>query len=287
MGVCCNQNNCIRSYFFGDKYYRGNKIFKEIKIKLDIENEKLDINEKSALQNCIDLVKEIEKERKEIANKFETFLLNTGACVLTQPTMERGLITYVVFLLTQIIRCAEETNNKFTIDDFSLSNLILITKEPPFININQDTLNNLKNKYSFDFNRINNLIKGRDSIIEFLSTIPKSKEIFKNQISLITQLANEKITNLFIFNKVQSLLDSLKFLFNFIAEIANGILDTQSQLTNPKKYKLFFNIASEAAQRKIDDPKEIAFFYSEGENCGKIENWKENITYRSIEPKKY
>ena len=74
---------------------------------------------------------------------------------------------------------------------------------------------------------------------------------------------------------------------NYFNEITKGILDTQINLTKPSKIDLFYKIARKAADRKLKDPKEIAFFYSYGDNCGKIENWKENMTYIETDPIKY
>ena len=82
-------------------------------------------------------------------------------------------------------------------------------------------------------------------------------------------------------------MESSEFLFTFISEVFSGITNVQSQLINPRKYKLFFKIANEAAEKNITHPKEIALFYSKGENCGKIDKCKDNMTYKNIEINKY
>ena len=58
--------------------------------------------EKKSLDECSQLLQEAENERIKISKKFESFLYNTGACVLVRPTMERGLISYIINILTQI-----------------------------------------------------------------------------------------------------------------------------------------------------------------------------------------
>ena len=110
----CPGGDYIRSYCFGrEVYIKGNIIFQPINTNLDINNEQLSPQEKQTLENCKKLLEEIENERKEIAEKFECFLFNTGGCVLTQPTMERGLTTYIVYLMTQMIIYAKEKHAEF------------------------------------------------------------------------------------------------------------------------------------------------------------------------------
>ena len=188
MGLCTSVS-CIKSYIFEKEVYiQGNKIFKPINTKLDLENEKLTPEEKTTLENVMKYLQDSENARIEIANKFESFLYNTGACVLTQPTMERGLITYIVNILTQILICCKEKKVEFNKDDFSLSKFITISKEPPFFKLDDSMIENLKNKYGFDFNNIDTLIKGKDSIIEFISTIPNTKDLLESQINALKLL---------------------------------------------------------------------------------------------------
>jgi len=288
MGVTCAAVNCVKSYFIDrDLYIQGNKIFKPINTQLDINKEELTSEEKTSLENCMSLLKESEKTREDIAKKFEDFLYNTGACVLTQPKMERGLITYVVNILTQIIICANQKNVEFDKNDFSLSNFIQFSKTSPFIELNQSTLDTLKEKYGFDFQRIETLTKGKESIINFISSIPNAKSLFNAQIDTLKNLSKNNLTNLFMLSQINKSTDGLVFLMNFFSEIYNGIVDTQGELSKPRKIELFYKIASKAAERKLKDPKEICLYYSLGDNCGKVENWKENITYKESDPVKY
>ena len=48
-----------------------------------------------------------------------------------------------------------------------------------------------------------------------------------------------------------------------------------------------YKIALHAAKRKLKDPREIAIEYSNGDNCGNVDNWKENMTYKEFHPLKY
>ncbi len=287
MGLCTSVS-CIKSYIFEKEVYiQGNKIFKPINTKLDLENEKLTPEEKTTLENVMKYLQDSENARIEIANKFESFLYNTGACVLTQPTMERGLITYIVNILTQILICCKEKKVEFNKDDFSLSKFITISKEPPFFKLDDTMIENLKNKYGFDFNNIDTLIKGKDSIIEFISTIPNTKDLLESQINALKKFTKENITNYNMLKAINNSTDGIFFLTDYFSEISNGIIDTQVKLSKPRKIEVYFNIADKAAERKLKDPKEIALLYALGDNCGKIENWKENITYRETSPIKY
>lgn len=287
MGVCYTQE-CIHSYLLEKEiYYRGNKIFKHINTRLNTNNLELTPEEALSLENCMKLLEESEKTRIEIAKKFENFLYNTGACVLTQPTIERGLITYIINFLTQIIICAKKKSVKFNIKDFSLNDFIIITNSSPFIKINQKTLDSLNNKYGFDFNKIEILIKGKDSIIDFLSSVPKTKTLLEKQVEILKNLSMNYISNFFMLKQISNSIDGILFLIYFFKEIYNGIVDTQIQLTKPSKIELFYKIANEAAEKEIKDPKELALLYAIGDNCGKVENWKENMTYRELEQVKY
>ena len=106
--------DCVKTYVLDqDMHIQGNKIFRRINTKLDTENENLSKAEKQSLEECMKLLEDAEKVRIEIAKKFELFLYHTGACVLTQPTMERGLMTYILNILVQILNCAYEKNIKF------------------------------------------------------------------------------------------------------------------------------------------------------------------------------
>jgi len=289
MGLSCCPQECLGVNYltFDKKYYQGNRIFKKINIKINTENKNLTPKEKSTIADCIKLLGEIEKERLEMANKFKTFLYETGACVLTNPTFERGLVTYIVYFITQLLICAKEKNIEYNINDFSLSNFITITLNKPYINLNQEALTNFIKKYNFDTNMTNILTKGKDIILDFLSILPKAQKLFENQIQIIKKLIEENLFNIPMINEILNFLEGLNFLFDFFSEITKGIMEAQSKVTNTEKYKLLFDIANKAADKKLKDPKEIALYFANGDNCGKIEDWNENMTFREIQPSKY
>jgi hypothetical protein len=233
MGLSCCPQECLGINYltFDKKYYQGNRIFKKINIKINTENKNLTPKEKSTIADCIKLLEEIEKERLEMANKFKTFLYETGACVLTNPTFERGLVTYIVYFITQLLICAKEKNIEYNINDFSLSNFITITLNKPYINLNQEALTNFIKKYNFDTNMTNILTKGKDIILDFLSILPQAQKLFENQIQIIKKLIEENLFKKEVFWTIlefyeKGRLDINNFIKNEIRKILkNKILD--------------------------------------------------------------
>ena len=84
---------------------------------------------KKILEQCEQLLKESEEQRQKIADKFKELLVDTGACVIRKPTLERAAITYIIYLIEQIIISAKDKTQIFTQDDFSISNFISIKDE--------------------------------------------------------------------------------------------------------------------------------------------------------------
>ena len=286
MGSCVPE--CVTAYLNDqDLCVQGNKIFKKINTKLDITDNSLKPEEKKGLQECMKFLEEAEKVRIEIAKKFETFLYNTGACVLTQPSLERGLMTFIINILTQIMLSAKEKNVKFDPNDISLDKFIFISTNVPFIELNKNILNTLKKKYNFDFYKNESLMKAFNSTIDFLSTVPSTKSILENQVIILQKLIADSITHVEMLEQLTDSLDAILFLIDFFTEIKNGIIETQIKLTKPQKIKKFLKIAENASEKNIKDPKKIALVYSFGDNCGNIYNWKENMIYKEFYPLKY
>ena len=286
MGACAPE--CVRNYLFDeDINIQGNKIFKKINTKLTIEQLELTEEEKKSLDECSKLLQEAENERIKISKKFESFLYNTGACVLVRPTMERGLISYIINILTQIYISANKKKVKFSMEDFSLSNFIAISTEAPFININGSILKILKEKYDFDFEKNKMLKKGLDSILEFLSTIPNIKGVLENQVIVLKNLILDSITNIDMIKEIKVAIDGIMFLIDFFSEITNGLIDTQLKITKPSNIELYFRIAEDASKKMINDPKELVLAYASGDNCGSSDKWKENMTYKEYHEMKF
>jgi hypothetical protein len=286
MGSCIQE--CVTAYLADqDLCVQGNKIFKKINTKLDISDNNLKPEEKKGLQECMKFLEEAEKVRIEIAKKFETFLFNTGACVLTQPTFERGLMTFIINLLTQIMISAKEKKVKFDPNDISFDKFIFISTNVPFIELNKNILNSLKKKYNFDFYKNDSLMKAFNSSIDFLSTVPSTKSILENQVIILQKLIADSITHVEMLDQLTVSIDAILFLIDFFTEIKNGIIETQIKLTKPNKINKFLKIAENASEKNIKDPKKIALVYSFGDNCGNINNWMENMTYKEFYPLKY
>lgn len=288
MGLTCMAANCAGSYFCcGDDQFQGNIIFKSINFNLINEDDKLSEEERKTLENCENILKQMEQDRLKIAHKFEELLDNTGAGVLFQPTLERAIISFIIYLLEQIILCAKRKNAVFDREDFSLTNFISIKLDsPPFININDETLNNFKAKYGFDINMVETIGKAQKSIISFLSTIVETKSVIGKQYDMFKELLTD-YTNIRLFEKIKDAIEGIKFIYNYYTEITSSFFLAQSELSNPRKIELYFKIAQNAAEKEIEDPKELVIRYSWGENCGDIKKWKENIVYKKVEVLKY
>ena len=97
----------------------------------------------------------------------------------------------------------------------------------------------------------------------------------------------ESISNLDMLEQLGIAIDGIIFLNDYFTEITNGIMEIQLSLTKPKKIELFYKMAQHAAQKELKDPKEIALAYANGDNCGNIENWKDNMTYKEFHQLKY
>lgn len=278
--------NCVGSYFCcSSEDYQGNKIFQKINTNLILEDENLSEEGKRILGQCEQLLKESEEQRQKIADKFKELLVDTGACVICKPTLERAAITYIIYLFEQIMLSAKENKVLFDKKDFDLSNFISITKTSPFMTLNQVTIDNIKNKYGFDVNMTEQISKGKSSLINFLSTAFSTEAVFRKQFEVIKNLLLG--ANLQHFKKIKNSLEGISFIFNYYAELTSSIFSIQSQLTNPRRIELFYKIAKDAAEKGIKDPKEFALRYSFGDTCGSVDNWEENMDFKIIEILKY
>ena len=267
--------------------FRGNIIFKKINTKLSVEGGNLSEEDKRTLDKCQQQLNYFEEERKKIAENFRNLLIDTGACVLMQPNLERAIITYVIYFFEQILLCAKEKSVEFDKNDFSLTNFITIKEESPFIAFNQQALDNIKTKYGFDINMIESLQKGQRSIINFLTTITSTKTLIEKQYDSLKSLLTEFRRSFALVNAIKDSLEGLKFLINYFKELTKSLVLAQGQLSNPIKLELFYRIAKNAAEKNVKDPKEIALIYSYGENCGDKEKFEENLDYKPMEILKY
>ena len=278
--------NCIGSYCFcGNEDYQGNKIFQKINTNLILEDEKLSEDSREILERCEKLLKESEEQREKIAEKFRELLIDTGACVICKPTLERAVITFIIYFFEQIMLSAKEKKVVFDKSDFAISNFITISKKSPFLTLNNDFLDNIKAKYGFDSNMIENISKGKSSLLNFLTTVFSTEAVFRNQLSIVTKLLYSQ--NFDNIKKIKDSIEAIGFIISYYSELTSSIFSIESQLTNPRRIELFYKIASDASEKNVRDPKILALRYSLGETSGSVENFEDNLGYKKIEILKY
>ena len=278
--------NCIGSYCFcGNEDYQGNKIFQKINTNLILEDEKLSEDSREILERCEKLLKESEEQREKIAEKFRKLLIDTGACVICKPTLERAVITFIIYFFEQIMLSAKEKKVVFDKSDFAISNFITISKKSPFLTLNNDFLDNIKAKYGFDSNMIENISKGKSSLLNFLTTVFSTETVFRNQLNIVTKLLYSQ--NFDNIKKIKDSIEAIGFIISYYSELTSSIFSIESQLTNPRRIELFYKIASDASEKNVRDPKILALRYSLGETSGSVENFEDNLGYKKIEILKY
>ncbi len=278
--------NCIGSYCFcGNEDYQGNKIFQKINTNLILEDEKLSEDSREILERCEKLLKESEEQREKIAEKFRELLIDTGACVICKPTLERAVITFIIYFFEQIMLSAKEKKVVFDKSDFAISNFITISKKSPFLTLNNDFLDNIKAKYGFDSNMIENISKGKSSLLNFLTTVFSTEAVFRNQLNIVTKLLYSQ--NFDNIKKIKDSIEAIGFIISYYSELTSSIFSIESQLTNPRRIELFYKIASDASEKNVRDPKILALRYSLGETSGSVENFEDNLGYKKIEILKY
>jgi hypothetical protein len=286
MGATCMAANCIGSYCFcGNEDYQGNKIFQKINTNLILEDEKLSEDSREILERCEKLLKESEEQREKIAGKFRELLIDTGACVICKPTLERAVITFIIYFFEQIMLSAKEKKVVFDKSDFAISNFITISKKSPFLTLNNDFLDNIKAKYGFDSNMIENISKGKSSLLNFLTTVFSTEAVFRNQLNIVTKLLYSQ--NFDNIKKIKDSIEAIGFIISYYSELTSSIFSIESQLTNPRRIELFYKIASDASEKNVRDPKILALRYSLGETSGSVENFEDNLGYKKIEILKY
>ena len=96
--------------------------------------------------------------------------------------MERGLISYLINILTQIYIKANDKNIEFTMKELYLSNFIELSKESPYIRINGSISQTLKEKYDFELEKNKILKSGLDALKDLLSSSSNMKIILQNQL---------------------------------------------------------------------------------------------------------
>ena len=180
---------------------------------------------------------------------------------------------------------AKEKKVVFDKSDFAISNFITISKKSPFLTLNNDFLDNIKAKYGFDSNMIENISKGKSSLLNFLTTVFSTEAVFRNQLNIVTKLLYSQ--NFDNIKKIKDSIEAIGFIISYYSELTSSIFSIESQLTNPRRIELFYKIASDASEKNVRDPKILALRYSLGETSGSVENFEDNLGYKKIEILKY
>ena len=278
MGLNCMSNNCGGSYCLNlEDQYQRNILFKPINTKLIIVGEYYSPQEKQVLEKSETSLIKSEEERAKIAEIFQDLLDNTGLSIISHPTLERALITYIIYLYEQIIMSAMTKKLNYDKNDFATSNFITITKKKPYITFDEDVLYNLKVKYGIDLNLVNTVEKIRRIIIDFLSTVEDKKKVLEKQYEIIGRFLIDFGKNSRLTSKLKDSLEQIKYIINYFIELDRNLISVRDHLKNPNKIELFFNIAQNAAKRGIRDLKELVYVFSLGDNVGGIITLEETI----------
>ena len=283
MGMCTIAN-CALHCCYKEPEFIGHKIFKKIDTNIEFPDD-LSEDNKNALNEYKNLLLKNEYKRQEIANKFENMLVNTGACVLRKPTLERAILTYIVSFCVKLKYSTK--NKKIEIDpnDINLIKLFSFSLKPPFVSFNDEQFNLIKEKYGFDIDKDDELKKGKESIKEFLESLSNIKEMLSLQLNQISTLV-KKLTSLEGLKNIKHLkssLDTFSFFSNVINELTNSIDKLRENLSESGTLKLYLKIADDAIEKKLKNCKEICWEYSKGETCSNINDWKENMNYTEVD----
>ena len=283
MGICTIAN-CALNCCYKEPEYIGHKIFKKIDTNIEIPDD-LSEDNKNALNEYKNLIIKNENKRQEIADKFENMLIKTGACVLRKPTLERGILTYIVSFCVKLKYSAKNKNIEIDPKDINLIKLFNFSLKPPFISFSDEQFNLLKEKYGFDIDKDDELKKGKESIKEFLESLSNIKEMLSLQLNQITTLV-KKLTSLEGLKNIKHLkssLDTFSFFSNVINELTNSIDKLRENLSESGTLRLYLKIADDAIEKKLKNCKESCWEYSKGETCSNINDWKENMNYTEVD----
>ena len=283
MGICTIAN-CALNCCYKEPEYIGHKIFKKIDTNIEIPDD-LSEDNKNALNEYKNLIIKNENKRQEIADKFENMLIKTGACVLRKPTLERGILTYIVSFCVKLKYSAKNKNIEIDPKDINLIKLFNFSLKPPFVSFSDEQFNLLKEKYGFDIDKDDELKKGKESIKEFLESLSIIKEMISLQLNQISTLF-KKLTSLEGLKNIKHLkssLDTFSFFTNVINELTNSIDKLRENLSESGTLRLYLKIADDAIEKKLKNCKEICWEYSKGETCNNINDWKENMNYTEVD----
>ena len=294
MGACAVASYCGEVICWESDNYVGHKIFLPLNTDINVSTDDTELN--VIINQCKSELIESERIRKDLADKFEIMLVETGACVLKKPTFERSIISFVVLIIINIKMCANAKGAD--ISQLNISSLFSFSMKPPFFSVNQVEIDKLKTLTGFDMESNNTIKQCKDAIIDFLQSLSKLNKMITEQKSLIensfthlrrkfTQIKEIKKLdyekNKIIYEQMMASKNSFNFCFDILSEMTTNIIEIDNKLVSPKKMKLWMMIADDAIKRKITDPKQIVFYYAKGKKAKSVNEWKENITYKVVD----
>ena len=290
MGTCIIVSYC-KDLVCGDVDYIGHKIFLPINTELTMESDNPELSNLIASTQK-DLLYS-ESIRKEIADKFEKLLVETGACVLKRPTFERGILSFIIQILIQIK--LSSTKKVTDIQQLNFLSLFQFSLSPPFLVINQTEVQKIKEATGFDFDTNESIKNAKDAIIDFLRSLSKVSAILDNRKkhlqsslkSLSSKIMELKSFSIEDYQKKSKIYEKIKKSFDFCVDIMGEMVSDTIEIGNSvlsgRKMSLWMKISDDAIINKRLDHKEIVFYYAKGKKSKNINNWKENITYQEIE----
>lgn len=294
MGACAAASYCGEVICWESDNYIGHKIFLPLNTDIKVNTDDTELN--VIINQCKSELIESEKIRKDLADKFEIMLVETGACVLKKPTFERSIISFVVLIIINIKMCANAKGAD--ISKLNISSLFSFSLTPPFFAVNQVEVDKLKNLTGFDMDNIDTIKQCKDAIIDFLQSLSKLNKMLTEQRSLIensfthlrrkfTQINEIKKLdyekNKIVYEQMMASKSSFNFCFDILTEMTTNSIEIGNNLVSPKKMKMWMMIADDAIKRKITDPKQIVFYYAKGKKAKSVNDWKENITYKVVD----
>ena len=294
MGACAVASYCGEVICWESDNYVGHKIFLPLNTDINVSTDDTELN--VIINQCKSELIESERIRKDLADKFEIMLVETGACVLKKPTFERSIISFVVLIIINIKMCANSKGAD--ISKLNISSLFSFSMTPPFFSVNQVEIDKLKALTGFDMESNNTIKQCKDAIIDFLQSLSKLNKMLTEQKTLIensfthlrrkfTQVNEIKKMdyekNKIIYEQMMASKSSFNFCFDILSEMTTNSIEIGNKLVSPKKMKMWMMIADDAIKRKITDPKQIVFYYAKGKKAKSINDWKENITYKVVD----
>ena len=294
MGACVTASYCGEVICGESDNYVGHKIFLPLNTDIKANTEDTELN--VLINQCKSELIESEKIRKDLADKFEIMLIETGACVLKRPTFERSITSFVLLVIINIKMCANAKG--VDISKLNISSLFSISLTPPFFAVNQSEVDKVRTLTGFDMDSNESVKQGKDAIIDFLESLAKLKKMLTEQKSLIessfshlrrkfTQINEIKKLdyekNKIVYEQMMTSKSSFNFCFDIFTEMTKNSIVVGNNLVNPNKMKMWMMIAEDAVKRIITDPKQIVFYYSKGKKAQSVNDWKENIAYKAVE----